>query len=298
MYTVDQWTGLSVNDCMEAIKQMVVLPANVAADKEAFYNMKQGPQESISAYFSRAYTTVANCGFKCPSCHYGLENYLLLSKVAVGLGNNALKKEVYRSFEWFKNINDLRSFCVAYETAMQSSTRYQDMAYADRLTGWVEMAHLPNDTTSNRLKDIFRLYFSRWGAPEELSTDGGTNLVSDEMTSFFKHWGVNMRISSAYYPQSNGRAEAAVKTAKRLLRDNVGANGSLNTDRMSIALLQYRNTPLRGSNRSPAQLIAGRQLRDGVPAVREHYKIQQGWYQDIDDRKTAVAEAHEKILAG
>ena len=172
------------------------------------------------------------------------------------------------------------------------------MAYADRLTGWVEMAHLPNDTTSNRLKDIFRLYFSRWGAPEELSTDGGTNLVSDEMTSFFKRWGVNMRISSAYYPQSNGRAEAAVKTAKRLLRDNVGANGSLNTDRMSIALLQYRNTPLRGSNRSPAQLIAGRQLRDGVPAVREHYKIQQVWYQDIEDRKTAVAEAHEKILAG
>ena len=75
MYTVDQWTGLSVNDCMEAIKQMVVLPANVAADKEAFYNMKQGPQESISAYFSRAYTTVANCSFKCPSCDYGLENY-------------------------------------------------------------------------------------------------------------------------------------------------------------------------------------------------------------------------------
>ena len=50
------------------------------------------------------------------------------------------------------------------------------------------MAHLPNESTSNRLKDIFRLYFARWGAPEEISTDGGTNLVSEEMTTFFKRW--------------------------------------------------------------------------------------------------------------
>ena len=60
------------------------------------------------------------------------------------------------------------------------------MVYADRLTGWWEMAHLPNDSTSNRLKDIFRLYFSRWGAPKKISTDRGTNLVSKEITSFFK----------------------------------------------------------------------------------------------------------------
>ena len=82
-----------------------------------------------------------------------------------------------------------------------------------------------------------------------------------------------MQISSAYYPQSNGRAEAAVKAAKRLLMTNTGPGGSLNTDRVSSALLQYLNTPLRGINKSPAQLAAGRQLRDGVPAAKQHYKV-------------------------
>ena len=172
----------------------------------------------------------------------------------------------------------------------------QYLAYADRLTGWLEVAHFPNDATSNRLMQQFRLYFARSGAPEEISTDGGTNLVSEDMCKFFQDWGVNMRISSAYYPQSNGRAEAAVKAAKRLLMMNTGPGGSLNTDRVSAALLQYLNTPLRGINKSPAQLAAGRQLRDGVPAARQHYKVDIHWRKTLREREIRLAEAHEDIM--
>ena len=110
--------------------------------------------------------------------------------------------------------------------------------YADRLTGWIEIAHLPGDTTSGKLIQHFRLYFARHGAPTEVSIDGGTNLVSEEMSRFFKCWGVHMRVSSAYYPRSNGQAEAAVKTAKRILMGNTGPGGTLNTDKVSVALLQ------------------------------------------------------------
>ena len=84
-------------------------------------------------------------------------------------------------------------------------------------------------------------------------------------------------MSSAYYPLSSGRAEAAVKTAKRILMDNTGPMGTLNTDKVSVALLQYHNTPLREVNKSPAQLATGRQLRDGVPAEKQHYKVNENW---------------------
>ena len=60
-----------------------------------------------------------------------------------------------------------------------------------------------------------------------------------------------MHTSSAYYPQSNGRAEAAVKSAKRLLKMNTGPGGSLDTDKVTAALLQYLNTPLRGIDKLP-----------------------------------------------
>ena len=171
------------------------------------------------------------------------------------------------------------------------------LIHADRLTGWIELAHLPGDATSKKLMQHFRSYFRKNGAPEEISTDGGTNLVSEDMRNFFRRWGVNMRISSAYYPQSNGRAEAAVKTAKRLLRDNTGPGGTLDTDEMSMALLQYLNTPLRDINRSPAQLAAGRQLRDGVPAARQHYKIDRAWHKTLRDREIKMAEAHKNVVS-
>ena len=91
-YTVQQWSELSTEAALEAIKQIVVLPTNQAAEKEQFYNLKQGPYESISAYFTRATIVVANCDYKCPDCQFGLGDYLFQSKTVVGLSDSALKK--------------------------------------------------------------------------------------------------------------------------------------------------------------------------------------------------------------
>ena len=104
------------------------------------------------------------------------------------------------------------------------------LAYADRLTGWLEVSHFGSGTTSARIIPVLRRLFCRWGTPEEISTDGGTNLASVEMLDFYRRWGVRLRVSSAQYPQSNGRAEAAVRSAKRMMRENVRGDGSLDTD--------------------------------------------------------------------
>ncbi|XP_064122512.1 uncharacterized protein LOC135226734 [Macrobrachium nipponense] len=147
------------------------------------------------------------------------------------------------------------------------------MAYADRLTGWLELAHFPHCTSSSHIKTQLRRYFARWGAPEQISTDSGTNLASEEMREFFKLWGVSVRLSSAQYPQSNGRAEAAVKVGKQIIMANKGSGSNLDTDKSSLAKLQYLNTPLHGMNKSPTQMAAGRQLRDGVPTARWHLTV-------------------------
>ncbi|XP_069993208.1 uncharacterized protein [Penaeus vannamei] len=116
------------------------------------------------------------------------------------------------------------------------------------------------------------------------------------MANFLKRWGVETRLSSAQYPQSNGCAEAAVKTAKRILQNNVGAGGSLDTDKMSFALLQYLNTPLRGVNKSPAQMTISRQLRDGVSTARVNYKINPQWRQTLNKRELQMVRQNEAAL--
>ena len=167
------------------------------------------------------------------------------------------------------------------------------LAYADRLTGWLEIAHFTSGATSSKLSSVLRQYFHRWGAPESVSTDGGTNLTSEEMCSFFGKWGVARRVASVHFPQSNGRAEAAVKSAKRLLRANTGVGGSLDSDSAAVALLQYLNTPLRGVDKSPAQLAMGRQLRDGIPVHRQHYKVDIHWRQTLGAREREAARQQE-----
>jgi hypothetical protein len=69
--------------------------------------------------------------------------------------------------------------------------------------------------------------------------------------------GIRHRLSSAYIPHFNCRAELAVKVGKKLLRDNMGHGGSLNTAKIMRAVLQYRNTPMQDCRRSPAQMVFG-----------------------------------------
>ena len=104
------------------------------------------------------------------------------------------------------------------------------LVYADRYTGWVEIT-LMSSGNANTVCDTLRSWFSTYGAPEEISSDGGPPFESHEYDSFLRNWGIRKRMSSAYYAQSNGRAELAVKTAKRILADNTESSGHLNLDR-------------------------------------------------------------------
>ena len=72
---------------------------------------------------------------------------------------------------------------------------------------------------------------------------------------------------------------------KRLIMGNTGKGGNIDTDEIALALMQYRNTPLKGTDKSPAQLLLGRQLRDGIPQPIESYKISDHWQHFIRQRE-------------
>ena len=116
------------------------------------------------------------------------------------------------------------------------------VVFVDRYSNWPSVA-FPKNSGANELVRIMRDFFSTMGVPMSLATDGGPSFMSQEVGEFLERWGVHHRVSSAYHPHSNLRAETAVKTVKRLLMGNVGPSGSLNTDKFMAALLQYKNTP-------------------------------------------------------
>ena len=109
-----------------------------------------------------------------------------------------------------------------------------------------------------------------------------------ETQKFLADYGVKHRVSSVAYPHSNQRAELAVKSMKRLCRENTSRDGSLNNDRFLRAVMAYRNTPDRDTERSPAQVIFGRELRDFLPAPLRRYQPQPQWILLRDDREKAL----------
>ena len=139
------------------------------------------------------------------------------------------------------------------------------LVMVDRFSGWSEVRRAKVYSGSKGLITAMRQLFGIYGVPWEASSNQGREFESDETRDFFDRWGIDFQPSSAYHPISNGRAELGVKSMKRLLQDNIGPEGSLDTDEFLRAILAHRNTPDQLSKKSPAQVIFGHQLRDALP---------------------------------
>ncbi|KAK2178690.1 hypothetical protein NP493_533g00035 [Ridgeia piscesae] len=74
--------------------------------------------------------------------------------------------------------------------------------------------------------------------------------------SFAKKWAFQHMASSPHYAQSNGKAQNAVNTVKRLFT-------KCKEDGVSdfLALLDWRNTPSEGMGTSPAQRLMRRRCK-------------------------------------
>ena len=184
---------------------------------------------------------------------------------------------------------------------------YHYLLAGDRLSGWVEVYQSkvgsPSAGASGLVAHLRKL-FMNFGIPEILSSDGGPEFIANETQDFLTRWGVYHRKSSSYNPQSNGRAEVAVKRAKRLLTSCIGPNGSLNNDRFLRAMLQLRNTPDPECKLSPAQIIFGRPLRDAFSFINKCPKFENSAVQSIwreawtckeDALRTRFAKSMEQL---
>jgi len=127
------------------------------------------------------------------------------------------------------------------------------------------------------LINILRRLFGTYGIPDELSSDGSPEFTSPETDKFLNNWCVHHRLSSVAFPHSNCRAEVSVKTVKRLIMSNIGPHGTLDTDEVQRAILQYRNCPNPQTKLSPAMCIFGRPVKDFIPIFPGCYKHHPTW---------------------
>ena len=168
----------------------------------------------------------------------------------------------------------------------------------DKYSGWLSVLHLPKDNAASLIKAL-REYYALVGVSEVVCSDGATVFMAQETQDFFQLWGVKHRVSSAYFPQSNKRAEVGVKSAKRLIRENLGPSGTINSDKFARALMIHRNTPDSLSGVSPAEIVYGHLIRDPLPG--RCYAPKKDWADLATKRENAFMKRHflntEKLVA-
>ena len=87
---------------------------------------------------------------------------------------------------------------------------------------FIEIALLKQTTAKEKFIRNTKSTFARHGIPEVVVSDNGPQFVSDAHQQFAKDYHSTHKASSQYYPQSNGEAERAVGTIKRLLNKKKG----------------------------------------------------------------------------
>ena len=106
------------------------------------------------------------------------------------------------------------------ERTTKTGVKQRFLAIADRYSGYVSCFFLRGTKTSqivSALDSYCQLYS---GPPYHITTDGGPQFKASnkEIGGWAKENGVTHTLASAYSPQSNGEAEAAVKRIKEIVR--------------------------------------------------------------------------------
>ena len=136
--------------------------------------------------------------------------------------------------------------------------------------------YLPLQDYYSRYIEVERLYstrasiiimkmkgiMARHGIPEQVFPDNWPQFSCAEFAQFANTWGFVHSTSSPRYPQSNGLAEKAGQTAKRIVMKETASGRD-----PCIALLEYRTMPISDCGKSPAQLLMSRRLRSILPST-------------------------------
>jgi hypothetical protein len=153
----------------------------------------------------------------------------------------------------------------------------------DYLSRWIEIRQL-RALTSNAVVSAIKDIFSIHGIPDLVISDNGPQFSSQEFRTFAQNYEFHHTTSSPRYPQSNGEAERAVQTVKKLLKKSPDPQ---------LALLQYRATPL-ANGFSPAEILMGRKLQTKLPLLPLSLKPETPDFCALSTRESLLKERQQQ----
>ena len=161
------------------------------------------------------------------------------------------------------------------------------LVICDYYSNFIEVERINKANTCGITKAL-KAQFARYGVPDIVVSDNGPQFGAKEFASFARTWGFTHITSSPRYPQSNGKAENAVKTIKRLFTKCHDSGKS-----EYLALLDWHNTPSEGMGTSPAQRFLGRRCKTLLPTTTS--RLQPAFPTDADVQARSQQRQHQQV---
>ena len=139
------------------------------------------------------------------------------------------------------------------------------LVLVDLCSRWPEVFILKSTTAAviiNRMKSCFAVH----GLPEEIVTDNGPQFVAEEFDSYLRDHSITHRRVTPYWPQANSEVERFNRTLEKAIRAAT-TEGKDWKNEINTFLLNYRATPHCTTDKSPAVLLFGREIRTKLPSL-------------------------------
>jgi transposase InsO family protein len=115
---------------------------------------------------------------------------------------------------------------------------------------------------------IKNMIFPRFGTPRILIRDGGTHFTGKNFKRCLSKLGIEHRVSTAYQPQTNGRAETSNRQLKSILNKTIEKGGKDWSKKLDGALWAYRTAFKTPIGMTHKQFVYGKACH--LPVELEH----------------------------
>ena len=144
------------------------------------------------------------------------------------------------------------------------------LTIVDRFTKWPEAIPIPDAQASTCASAMLHHWISKFGVPEDITTDRGPQFTSSLWAEFNKLLGIDHHRTTAYHPQANGMVERFHRQLKASLKARMTDTNWYDT--LPIVLLGIRSSWRVDPDCSPAELVYGTTLRlPGEFFQHEHF---------------------------
>ena len=140
----------------------------------------------------------------------------------------------------------------------------------DEFSRWPDLYTLDEIQTKHVIEALDKT-FSRFGNPDKLTSDNGPQFTSWEFKNYLAKEGIHHHLTTPYYPQSNSSIERFFRTLKKFVKV-CSINKAELSRQLSEFLKMYRNTPIRATGCTPAEMVLRYNPNCKIPSFDNYTK--------------------------